>query len=302
MMKVFFRKEPNGRIKELNFYSRMIDETVELTVIKAHVDDIHGENVETLYTQLFPSVLSFNTMLENMTVRLNSYGWGDDYDVVKAARFNSYPDGVYLPSKVTRAIDSFENIEFPVFVHEKPQGYQDVYFADSFREEIHGFRDLIGSPDENTVSSAKKIQHVVRSPFNCYIKGNEIIVHDIMMLDTPYSIRHNLFTELEGTAKTITPTKIESLEELEAYCKDKEQVVIMGGKSLYTPSYSAPFAYLYTQESYDEGIVLDVDSDTLICADPSFESIFKVKEDDLENLRISDVVKYTKDAKLESTI
>ena len=284
-MKVFYRKELNGRVKDITFSHRLLDTEVEFTVIKAYVDDI--ENGIILNQSILSSMQAYTTMLKAITTKLLAYGWNEDYDIVHGNKYNTYADGTYLPSKITERIDSLENLTFPVHVHQKPKGYQDVYFAGSFR-------NMIGVPNKEIISLGNKIQNVLCSPFNCYIRDNEIIVYDIMMLETPYRIRCNLFTELEGTVKTIEPIKINSVKELKEYCENKKDIIIIGNENEYVPSFSMSYAYIYSSEVYDEGIVISITDNIITCIDISFENIITLKKEEGLNPKISDIVKYEK--------
>lgn len=286
-MKVFYRKELDGKIKELIFYDRIIDNTINLTVLTSHAHDLEESTV--LYVTDFSCITTYTNMLDSMTIRLNFYGWNEDFDNVLNSKYNTYKDGEFLPSKVTRKIDTLENLKLPVQVHKKPKGYQNVFFNKQFR-------DLVGVPDKKLVEKANKVQEILRVPFNCYINEHEFIVHDVMMLDTPYYIRKRVLNELLGVTKIIVPMPISTINDLITYCK-KDEVIIIGNESLYLPSFSAPYSYIYSNDNYNEAVIIKVTEDLITCLDDSFENVFtikKEKEADKE-LRVSDVIKYKYD-------
>lgn len=290
-MKVFYKKEVDGAINEIVFYDREIDETVHLTVTKS-LAAIVDDEVSVLFSTTYPNRDVYNNMLNSLTKRLNNYGWQDDYYAVVDSVFPSYNDGEYLPSKITRIIDSVENLSFPVYVHEKPKGFRETYFN-------KGFRDLVVIDNKEVFDRATAVQDALFLGLNCYVKGNELIVHDLAILNTPYLNRCSILTEVEMLVEIMLPVRINSKAELMLFCEGKEEVVIKAN-SMYVPGGNPNHSYIYSIDPYTltDLLVMEITDTEIVCTDLQFNNFITIDRADLTselrsgNLKVSDIISY----------
>jgi len=287
-MKIFFKKNNNGRIRDLTFYATKIDKQVKLVVSRGVVG--FEDDGAIIHTTIYDSAKDYINFISGITSALTKRGWKTDYYKAIENKFNTYKDGTLMTCKINQGIDSIENLTYPLYAHEEPKGFENVFFNGSYR----GVKHL---PSGKFSKQAVEIFKVLRNPFNCYLNKETIIVHDVLLLDTPYEIRQRLLTELEGIVDVVSPTLINTQEELEEYCKDKEDIVLIHKDSLYLPGFTPKQAYVYTNNYYSDAIVLETTGTLATCIDISFDGDVFTKEieGDSPELRTQNIIKYTSD-------